>query len=190
MKDGSARPRTSLVNEDHGLPRRARRRPASFRDTLKDCQLKLNNSKRFTTVTAMMCPATYFRQLDPYLHHTRVPDAGVYAYSFAITPESNQPSGSANFSRIDNASFKVTPNLKSADGATRRQAPHVRAQLERLPHRLASAVWCGRPKSKKTWVCPKSTWVCPKSTSKKKPNPFPPFFFFLFSHVLPPVRRA
>ena len=81
----------------------------SFRDTLHSCQLKLNNSKRFTHRDGDDVPATYFRQLDPYLHHTRVPDAGVYAYSFAITPESNQPSGSANFSRIDNASFKVTP---------------------------------------------------------------------------------
>ena len=82
---------------------------ASFRDTLQSCQLKLNNSKRFTHQDGDDVPATYFRQLEPYLHHTRVPDAGVYAYSFAITPESNQPSGSANFSRIDNASFKVTP---------------------------------------------------------------------------------
>ena len=79
----------------------------SYLDTLKDCQLKLNNSKRFTHLDGDAVPATYFRQLQPYMHHTRIPDAGVYAYSFAITPESNQPSGSANFSRIDNSSFEV-----------------------------------------------------------------------------------
>ena len=70
-------------------------------------QLKLNNSKRLTHLDGEAVPGEYFSQLDPYLHHTRVPDH-VYAYSFAITPESNQPSGSCNFSRIDRSSFEIT----------------------------------------------------------------------------------
>ena len=76
-------------------------------DPIVSVQLKLNNSKRLTHLDGEDVPAEYFRQLEPYMHHTRFPHY-VYAYSFAITPESNQPSGSCNFSRIDNASFEIT----------------------------------------------------------------------------------
>jgi len=54
---------------------------------------------------------------------TRAP-AGVYLYSFSMKPEEHQPSGSCNFSRIDNATLSVT--TKSANkigGAT--TASHV-----------------------------------------------------------------
>ena len=34
---------------------------------------------------------------------------GVYAYSFALKPEDHQPTGTCNFSRIDNAQVEVTP---------------------------------------------------------------------------------
>ena len=51
----------------------------------------------------------YFNKVQPYQHHTRVPtsnDIGVY--SFALKPEDSQPSGSCNFSRIDNAQLTVS----------------------------------------------------------------------------------
>ena len=90
---------------------------SAFLDTLDTCQLKLNNSKRFTHLDGNPVPATYFRQLEPYLHHTAIPNAGVYSYSFALNPESNQPSGTANFSRIDNSSFEVTHSTTLSVGA-------------------------------------------------------------------------
>ena len=90
---------------------------SAFLDTLDTCQLKLNNSKRFTHMDGNPVPATYFRQLEPYLHHTAIPNAGVYSYSFALNPESNQPSGTANFSRIDNSSFEVTHSTTLSAGA-------------------------------------------------------------------------
>jgi hypothetical protein len=63
--------------------------------------LKLNGHDRFNTR-----PGTYFSMVQPFQHHTRVPSAaGLYVYSFALKPEEHQPSGTCNFSRIDNASL-------------------------------------------------------------------------------------
>jgi hypothetical protein len=42
------------------------------------------------------------------MHHTRSPSANVCVYSFALNPEEHQPSGTCNFSRIDNATLNVT----------------------------------------------------------------------------------
>lgn len=78
-------------------------------------QLRLNNSKRLTHLDGEEVPGDYFCQLDPYLHHTRVP-TNVYAYSWAITPEGTQPSGACNFSRIDHASFEI--RTRDLDGST------------------------------------------------------------------------
>lgn len=61
-------------------------------------QLKLNNQDRFSER-----PADYFRLVQPYQYHTRVPSMPIYMYSFALKPEEHQPSGTCNFSRIDNA---------------------------------------------------------------------------------------
>lgn len=66
---------------------------------VKEAQLMINNYKRFTAMKGM-----YFNLYQPYRHHTNVPSSpGINVYSFAIEPENSQPSGSCNFSRIDNA---------------------------------------------------------------------------------------
>ena len=49
----------------------------------------------------------YFNQVQPYYHHTGNPYAGIYVYSFALQPEEHQPTGTCNFSRIDNAQVWV-----------------------------------------------------------------------------------
>ena len=49
---------------------------------------------------------TTFNQTNPYYHHTGCPVPGIYCYSFALNPESYQPSGTCNFSRIDNATLR------------------------------------------------------------------------------------
>jgi hypothetical protein len=46
------------------------------------------------------------------VYHTGTPYPGVYVYSFALQPEEHQPTGTCNFSRIDNA--QVAVNLKNA----------------------------------------------------------------------------
>ena len=52
----------------------------------------------------------YFRLIQPYYKHTRVPDKFFYIYSFAIQPEEHQPSGCSNFSKIDTVDFNITLN--------------------------------------------------------------------------------
>jgi hypothetical protein len=49
----------------------------------------------------------YFNQVQPYNHHTGCPYPGIYSYSFALKPEEHQPTGTCNFSRIDNAQVQV-----------------------------------------------------------------------------------
>lgn len=65
-------------------------------DPLKCACLKLNNTIR-------MAPreGRYFRLVQPYQHHTLIPDSFVYSFSFALYPESPSPSGQCNFSRVD-----------------------------------------------------------------------------------------
>ena len=43
----------------------------------------------------------YFNIIQPYQHHTFIPKTGIYVYSFSLHPENFQPSGAANFSRIN-----------------------------------------------------------------------------------------
>jgi hypothetical protein len=46
--------------------------------------------------------AKYFRTVVPYQRHTNIPNNYIYLYSFSTNPEEFQPSGTCNFSRIDN----------------------------------------------------------------------------------------
>jgi hypothetical protein len=66
-------------------------------------KLQLNGHDRFSTRAG-----AYFNQVQPYQHHTNIPATGVNVYSFAVKPEEHQPSGSANMSRIDNATLQLT----------------------------------------------------------------------------------
>lgn len=49
----------------------------------------------------------YFSKIQPYQHHTHNPQTGINVYSFALSPEKHQPSGSANLSKIDNATLRI-----------------------------------------------------------------------------------
>ena len=70
---------------------------------MSDFKLVLNGQDRFKAQKGK-----YFNQVQPYNHHSGNPYAGVYAYSFALKPEEHQPTGTCNFSRIDNAQVAVT----------------------------------------------------------------------------------
>ena len=65
-------------------------------------KLQLNGQDRFSEREG-----SYFDQVQPFQHHTRAPDSGINLYSFALRPEEHQPSGSCNFSRIDNATLML-----------------------------------------------------------------------------------
>ena len=58
----------------------------------------------------------YFNQVQPFYHHTGTPYPGIYTYSFALQPEEHQPTGTCNFSRIDNAQVSVV--LKGTTSTT------------------------------------------------------------------------
>ena len=65
--------------------------------------LKLNGQERFSERTGR-----YFNTIQPYQHHTNGPAPGINVYSFALSPEEHQPSGTCNFSRIDKAVLSLT----------------------------------------------------------------------------------
>ena len=55
----------------------------------------------------------YFNQVQPFYHHSGNPYAGIYSYSFALKPEEHQPTGTCNFSRIDNAQVEIKQKANS-----------------------------------------------------------------------------
>lgn len=66
-------------------------------DTFKVFKLQLNGNDRMISRGA-----SYFRLVQPYLYHTRVPTNYIYVYSFGLKPEEAQPTGTCNFSLLDN----------------------------------------------------------------------------------------
>ena len=75
-------------------------------------KLQLNGQDRFSEREG-----TYFDLVQPYQHHTRTPDTGINVYSFALRPEEHQPSGTCNFSRIDNATLQLVLSNQTVGGA-------------------------------------------------------------------------
>ena len=74
-------------------------------------KLQLNGQDRFSEREG-----TYFDLVQPYQAHTRNPDSGINVYSFALRPEEHQPSGSCNFSRIDNATLQLVLSNSTVAG--------------------------------------------------------------------------
>lgn len=70
------------------------------RDPIASVRLILNGNDRFS-----QREGRYFRLVTPYQYHTDIPAHFVYCFPFATEPEKMQPTGSCNFSRIDNAEF-------------------------------------------------------------------------------------
>ena len=76
---------------------------ANTTNSTSDALLQLNGHDRFSKESG-----TFFNYVQPHTHHSRTPSAGINVYSFALNPEDHQPSGTCNFSRIDNATLSVT----------------------------------------------------------------------------------
>ena len=74
-------------------------------DTFK---LVLNGQDRFKEQSGK-----YFNQVQAFNHHTGSPCPGVYSYSFALKPEEHQPTGTCNFSRIDNAQVAIKTRMSA-----------------------------------------------------------------------------
>ena len=78
---------------------------------LVKAKLQLNGTDRFSEREGR-----YFNLVQPYQHHTNCPAPGINVYSFSLTPEDHQPSGTANFLRIDNAVLMLTLTNPSIEG--------------------------------------------------------------------------
>jgi len=76
-------------------------------------KLQLNGQDRFSEREG-----TYFDLVQPFQHHTRSPDTGINVYSFALRPEEHQPSGTCNFSRIDNATLQLVLSNATVQGVS------------------------------------------------------------------------
>lgn len=65
-------------------------------DTFGTAKISFNGSDRMKARKA-----SYFRIVQPLSHHTKPPTKHIYVYSFGLSPEQHQPSGTCNMSRID-----------------------------------------------------------------------------------------
>ena len=74
-------------------------------------KLQLNGQDRFSEREG-----SYFYVVHPFQHHTRASETGINVYSFAVRPEEHQPSGSCNFSRIDNAVLQLVLSSGTVSG--------------------------------------------------------------------------
>jgi hypothetical protein len=74
-------------------------------DLLASAIIRLDGYDRFYQRRAL-----YFRQTQPYQYHTNIPNNFIYMYSFCLKPESEQPSGSLNCSKIDDVRLALTFN--------------------------------------------------------------------------------
>ena len=73
-------------------------------ETVTDALLQLNGHDRFKRRVGK-----YFTDVQRYQHHTGSGgDGNIHVYSFGLKPEEHQPSGTCNFSRIDNAVLNLT----------------------------------------------------------------------------------
>ena len=87
---------------------------AANAQVMGDCLLQLNGHDRFRARDG-----SYFRNVQRYEHHTGAGSlANLNMYSFALKPEEHQPSGTCNFSRIDNAVLNVKQSGTTALNTT------------------------------------------------------------------------
>ena len=70
---------------------------------LKSSKLTLNGSDRYA-----VRDGSYFNQVQPFQTEGGFPAAGIYTYNFGLKPRDFQPTGTCNFSRIENATMLFT----------------------------------------------------------------------------------
>ncbi len=74
--------------------------------SLESAKLLFNGQERFQERNSV-----YFNYIQPYQHFEIKPDIGINVYSFAVKPAEHQPSGTCNFSRIDNINLEIKPTV-------------------------------------------------------------------------------
>jgi len=73
-------------------------------------QLRFNGNDRFEYM-----PSKFFYLYQPYRNHSCGTNQYIHVFSFALNPEGVQPSGTSNFSKLDNVSlnFICNPNIQN-----------------------------------------------------------------------------
>ena len=76
--------------------------PVRPTEPITKVSLRFDGLERFATRDG-----SYFRLVEPFRYHSRVPDDFIYNYNFSLKPEGNeiQPSGHCDFSRITSATL-------------------------------------------------------------------------------------
>jgi hypothetical protein len=74
-----------------------------------NAKLQLNGHDRFQARDG-----NYFNYVQPFQHFSNTPSDGINVYSFALKAEDHQPTGTCNFSRIDNATLQVDVGMYNA----------------------------------------------------------------------------
>jgi len=111
-------------------------------------KLQLNGQDRFSEREG-----TYFSWVQPYQSHTRNPDEGINVYSFALRPEEHQPSGTCNFSRIDNATLQLVLSNATVEGT---KTAKVRVYATNYNVKKLSALKSYPSRLREKWSCKKS----------------------------------
>ena len=113
-----------LTTESSTVARSSAATPGLINGAASDTfQLKLNGHDRFAARHR-----NYFTRTQVWQHHTGCGGVtqkdSIAVYSFALKPEEHQPSGTCNFSRIDNAQLSFPAQAADAASAT---APYGKA---------------------------------------------------------------
>ena len=77
--------------------------PKNAKSLIKKMMIKLNGFNREIDYDKMFY--TYIQALQ---HHNSLPPLGLFMYSFSLKPFDSQPSGSCNFSKIDDITIDIT----------------------------------------------------------------------------------
>lgn len=70
---------------------------------IKTAKIQLNGANRVEDMDGF-----YYNTVQPYTYHTNTPAVGINSYSFAMDPEDVNPTGTCNFSSIDQANIDFT----------------------------------------------------------------------------------
>lgn len=118
------------------------------KDPIKFVQIRFNNA------CWQAREAKFYRLVVPYGFHTDIPDSFTYCMCWALHPEESQPSGSTNFSRIDNVDFildiqdaisdediTVTIFGRSLNILRFREGEKIYALKSNTPYRFGLFVW-------------------------------------------------
>ena len=93
-------------------------------DTFQKAKIQLNGHDRMSERDS-----DYFRLVQNVNHSEVSPSKTIYTYSFGLKPSEHQPSGTCNFSRIDNAKLNLTFDTSTTSENTNDAAAPYTGQM-------------------------------------------------------------